>query len=106
MVREKRWELITQEDEDHARALLRERDTSLPRQSTAPTRGLSEDAQFVRGVQQVLRQVNWQDDPFAAIAAKYPEWTRARWDAALAELHAPSGRQAMERLGEVLGAED
>ena len=106
VVREQRWELITQEDEDQARALLRERDAGPARHVAAPTRGLSEDARFVRGVQQVLRQVSWQEDPFVAIAAKYPEWTRTRWDAALAELHAPSGRQAMERLGGVLGAED
>lgn len=87
--------MITQEDEDQACALLRQRDAGCSRQSAAPTRRLSEDARFVRGVQQILRQEGWPADPFLAIVQRYPGWTRARWDAALAELHASSGGQGM-----------
>ena len=93
-------------DRVQARALLRERAAGPACPVTAPRRGLSEDTRFVRGVQQLLRQAGRHDDPFLALVQRYPGWTRTRWDAALAELHASSGGQTMERLGEVMGEED
>jgi hypothetical protein len=84
-----RWAVITQDDEDRARTLLREHATG-PRcqaaTAAAPERTLSDDARFALLATQVLQQAGWLGDPCLAVKQQYPDWTRARWDAAQAEL--------------------
>ncbi len=105
IVRDKRWERITDGDEDEARALLRPRDPRPGCSNAAPTQGLSDDASVVHAVQQLCRQAGSDADPCTALAQHDPTWTRARWDAARAELQGHSGRAGFERLGAVLGEE-
>jgi hypothetical protein len=89
LVRGQHWAVITQEDEDRARTLLREHATGPRRQAAtaaAPERTLSDDARFVRLATQVLQQAGWPGEPLLAVQRQYPAWTRVRWDAAQAEL--------------------
>jgi hypothetical protein len=83
LLRDRRWEVITQEDEEHARALLREhRDGPCPRTrvpATEPEVSLSDDARFVLRAAQVLRQAEWQGELFLGVKFVDPTWTRARW---------------------------
>lgn len=66
LLRDRRWEVITQEDEDRARQLLREhadgprRRAALACDSVVP---MPDDARFVLLAQEVLHQVGWQGDP-------------------------------------------
>ena len=52
----------------------------------APTVPLPDDAHFAHLAQQVLRHAGWQEDPFLLVKRQHPEWTRARWEQAQAEL--------------------
>jgi hypothetical protein len=87
LLRDQRWEVITQEDEDQARRLLREHRDGPLRRHTAeacapvPDAALSDDARFALRAEQVLRQAGW---------------TRERWDAAQATLAQWRLRQAAE----------
>jgi hypothetical protein len=89
LLRDRRWEVITQEDEDRARLLLREHADG-PRRRAAPEGGsvmpMPDDARFVLLAQEVLHQAGWYGDPFLAVKMQYPEWPRARWDEAMAAL--------------------
>jgi hypothetical protein len=89
LLRDRRWEVITQEDEDRARLLLREHADG-PRRRAAPAGDsvvpMPDDARFVLLAQEVLHQVGWQGDPFLAVKMQYLEWTWARWDEAVAAL--------------------
>jgi hypothetical protein len=92
LLRDRRWEVITQEDEDTAHRWLREQAYG-PRRPAMPAAGtpvpavpLSDDAHFAHLAQQVLRAHGWRDDPFLLVHRQYPEWTRARWEQAQAEL--------------------
>jgi len=92
LLRDRRWEVITQEDEDTAHRWLREQAYG-PRRPAMPAAGtpvpavpLSDDAHFAHLAQQVLRAHGWRDDPFLLVKRQYPEWTRARWEQAQAEL--------------------
>ncbi len=92
LLRDQRWEVITQEDEDQARALLRvSRDGSPQRcvpeaYAPGPEAVRSADARFVLRAAQVLRQAGWQGEPFLAVKLHDPTWTRARWEQAQATL--------------------
>jgi hypothetical protein len=92
LLRDRRWEVITQEDEDQAQALLRaQRDDPggrvvPPEQATRPAVPLSDDARFVLLAPQVLRQAGWRGEPFLGVKLQDPTWTRARWEQAQAEL--------------------
>ena len=90
LLRDQRWEVITQEDEDQARRLLREhRDGPPPRTRTpaaVPEVSLSDDARFVQRAEQVLRQAGWQGELFLGVKLVDPTWTRARWEQAQATL--------------------
>jgi len=92
LLRDRRWEVITQEDEDTAHRWLREqaygpRRPAMPAAGTAGTAvPLSDDAYFAHLAQQVLRAHGWRDDPFLLVQRQYPEWTRARWEQAQVEL--------------------
>ena len=93
LLRDQRWEVITQEDEDQARRLLREhRDGPAPRTrapATAPEVSLSDDARFVLRAEHVLRQVGWRGDPFLGVKLVDP---RGR-------AHAGSKRRPRSRSG-------
>jgi hypothetical protein len=99
LVRAQHWAVITQDDEDRARTLLREHATGPQREAAtaaAPARTLSDDARFALLTTQVLQQAGWPGDPFLAVKRQYPAWTRQRWEAAHTEL-------AHWRLGRTLG---
>jgi hypothetical protein len=92
------WRYITGADEDSARRRLRAHDFGMPRVSAQPrplglsssrpveAGGLSEDARIVKAIREATIRAGIFRDPWPAFSAKYPEWTRGRWDAALAEL--------------------
>jgi hypothetical protein len=48
--------------------------------------GLSEDARIVKAIREATIRAGIYRDPWATFQARYPEWDRGRWDAALAEL--------------------
>ena len=104
LLRDQRWEVITQEDEDQARRLLREhRDGPCPRTrapATAPEVSLSDDARFMLRAEQVLRQAGWQGELFLGVKLVDPTWTRARWkqaQATLAQWQKQQGRARWQR---------
>ena len=100
IVRGQRWDLLTDGDEDQARAWLTgppPRPTPPP--AAAPVPALSDDARFVRLTLAILRQEGWSGDPFAAMQQHSPAWTRTRWDAALAEALGRRVGGGLERLG-------
>ncbi len=91
LLRGRRWEVITQEDEDQARTLLREHADGPcrrrpPAAAAVPAMPLSADARFVLLAPQVLRQAGWRGEPFLGVKLQDPTWTRARWEQAQAEL--------------------
>ena len=102
LLQDQRWEVITQEDEDQARALLREHRDGPPRTSYA--RDLRTCTGGARcptthalccGLQQVLRQAGWQGELFLGVKLVDPAWTRARWEqgeATLAQWQKQQGR--------------
>jgi hypothetical protein len=96
LLRDQRWTVLTQADEDTACALLRPSPCQAPRTTVgAPMPRLSDDACFVHGVQQLLRAQGYDADAWPAVAQRFPDWTSARWEAALAELR---GMTAPQRL--------
>jgi hypothetical protein len=96
LIRSGRWEVITQADEDEARARLKRhlRAESGPINSPGNRPGnpppkrpaLSADALVVRQLREVLRQRGIHADPFAAAKHALPDWTRGRWDDAAREI--------------------
>ncbi len=119
LLRDRRWEVITQEDEDTAHRWLREQAYGPPRPAMpapaapAPAVPLSDDAHFAHLAQQVLRHDGWRDDPFLLVKRQYPEWTRARWEQAQAELAQwrplqaqANARRQLASLGALLAVEE
>ena len=88
------WSFLTQDDEDVARVQLRRvlypegASVELPRgEAPRPSPGISADARFVRDVTAQLRQRGIPESSiWRLVNRERPEWTRERWDAALAEL--------------------
>lgn len=102
LLRDQRWEVITQEDEDQARTLLRgHRDGPRRRNAAAcapgPGAPLSDDARFALLAPQVLRQAGWPGAPFLGVKLHDPTWTRTRWDRAQAALAQWQRQQAQAR---------
>lgn len=93
LLRDRRWDVITQADEDTARAWLRTfRDGPPRRAAPAPVAPLlasvvprSVDADVVDAVQRGLPPA-WRDRPFLFLKLHDPTWTPARWAQAQAEL--------------------
>jgi hypothetical protein len=121
LLRDRRWEVITQEDEDTARGGLRDYLYGpAPREQPAaaapppvPGEPLSDDARFVDLAQRVLRQAGWRGAPFLAVKLQYPEWTLQRWEHAQAELTQwrlqqaqANARGQLAGLGVVLAGEE
>ncbi len=113
-----RWEVITQADEDAARMRLKQHFHAPPlRPTIAPsvTRPervlLSEDAVLVQTIRAALKRANHRGDGFPLLKRERPEWTRERWDRALAELEASrsktsEGPKGMTTIGSVVGIFD
>lgn len=92
LVRAGLWHHITQDDEDAAQ-------TRLKRYLYGPSRSevdhapacrerpvpLSADVRFVMAVRQALAERRYRGDPFEVVRREFPEWTRGRWDNAMAE---------------------
>ena len=103
LLREQRWDVITQDDEDQAHRWLREHADGPLRRSAAaagapvPDVPLSDDARFALLVPQMLRQAGWRGEPFLGVKLQDPTWTRARWAQAQAELTQWCVRQAQAR---------
>jgi hypothetical protein len=93
LLRDRRWEVITQEDEDTAQRWLRDAlYGAAPRTApeaaappVAPAVPLSADARYVDAVQRGVPPA-WRDRPFLALKLQDPTWTPARWEQAQAEL--------------------
>jgi hypothetical protein len=103
LLRDRRWEVITQADEDQARRWLREhadgpcrRGAQAPA-ATVPAIPLSDDARLVLLAPQVLRQAGWRGEPFLGVKLQDPTWTQARWAQAQTELTQWRLRQAQAR---------
>lgn len=104
VLRQQAWHLLTQADEDAAHSPLTasERQVlhqlfgrgkeALPRAVVPP---LSLDAQCAREALRLCQTARWQEDPFLAVHAADPAWTRGRWDAARAELEQWQLRQQL-----------
>ena len=81
-------------EEDAARRRLRSVRESEASIWPAPLLGkaenpVSEDAVFLRALRSRLRTFGVADDPFPHLHRERPDWTRERWDRAVAELDGP-----------------
>jgi len=93
LIRRQLWHYVTDRDEDAASARLKQHwyGREGPRQpaplpsSTEPP-ALSKDAFMVRELSRELARAGFQGDAFGWVHRAYPEWTRTRWDHAVAEL--------------------
>ena len=92
LLRRQCWHYVTDRDEDAASARLKQYwyGREGPRLAAPPPRAapplISKDAFMVRELQRELARAGFQGDAFAGVHRLYPEWTRARWDQAVAEL--------------------
>ena len=112
LVRHRKWEFITEGDDEAAHRRIkvhlfgdpREREKTPLAEKPKP-QTLSVDAQFARAVRQIIRQQALSTDPFVVVKQARPEWTKERWDAATKELDdlVLSGLgQAARPVGELL----
>jgi hypothetical protein len=102
VLRQHAWHLLTQADEDAARQVLRAAHGPLTASERAIFRQvfgrhaagppglqvppLSHTAQCAREALRLCQAARWAGDPFTVVKAAEPAWTRARWEAARAEL--------------------
>jgi hypothetical protein len=95
LIRRQLWSYVTDRDEDAASARLKHhwygrasprRPAPLPGSIESPS--LSKDAFVVRELRRELARAGFQGEAFGWVHRAYPEWTRDRWDAAVAELAA------------------
>jgi hypothetical protein len=85
-------------DETAASVRLRRHEQGGPMPAARPSRvasppsrprpSLSDDARLVQAVRAAAAQARYRGDPFPLLRRQQPEWTRERWDLALAELSA------------------
>ena len=85
----------TCDDEDAASVRLRrhlygsarhERRSAPEGTSVGPGPGLSADARLVQAVRAAAARAGYRGDVFPLLKRERPEWTRERWDRAVAEL--------------------
>jgi hypothetical protein len=117
LIRRQLWHYVTDSDEDAASARLKQhwygreslRQPAPPPLSAEPS-ALSKDAFMVRELHRELARAGFQGDAFGWVHRAYPEWTRTRWDQAVAELAtAEQGWQranALTCLGDFTGIGD
>jgi hypothetical protein len=94
LVRGRLWDHVTNSDEDaaherlkaHLYGVRRKREASRPVRPKPVRVELSDDARLVVAVQRVARERRFGSDAFYLVRQVKPEWTRERWDAAVAEL--------------------
>lgn len=94
LVRGRLWGYLTQADEDAAGVRLKRHLFGSPRGTGGSGPGpavavrprLSADAVLVREIGAAMGRAGYRGDPFPALRARDPSWTRARWDGALGEL--------------------
>ena len=93
LIRHQLWHYVTDRDEDAASARLKQHwyGRASPRRPVPPPislapHPLSKDAFMVRELQRELARAGFQGEAFGWVHRLYPEWTRARWDRAVAEL--------------------
>ena len=109
-----RWEFITQADEDAARMRLKLHFHAPPVKPKVPPKArperepLSADAILVQTITEALKRANHRGDGFPLLKRERPEWTRERWDQALAELEASRSRksevpQGITPIGSLVG---
>jgi hypothetical protein len=106
LIHSKRWEVITQADEDeacarlkrHARGSTPERRESL---QPTPSSGLSADARIVERVLEVLRARGIHVDPFAAARRSLDGWDRQRWDRAVEELRSRQSNRGIPGVSSI-----
>jgi hypothetical protein len=100
LIRRRLWHFVTADDEDAAQRRLKEHFYGSTSERRAPvyTRGgLSDDASFVAVLQARMRQRGFYGDVFPLLHVERPEWTRERWELALAELEEGRRKQATAR---------
>jgi hypothetical protein len=101
LVRGKLWHYLTQDDEDRASSRLKlhlfgpRRAVERPAPKVERGPELSLDARLVQAVQAAAARAGYRGDAFPLLRRERPEWTRERWDQALAELE----RSRMQRHG-------
>lgn len=120
LLRDRRWEVITQDDEDTAHRLLRDaRDGPAHRAEPAPVASplapvvpRSKDADVVDVLQRGLPPA-WRDRPFLFLKLQDPTWMLARWEQAQAELAQwrqqqaqANARSQLASLGTLLAVEE
>lgn len=96
LVRGRLWRFLTQDDEDAANARLKRHLHGGPRPPSgpsppaappaAPRPAPSADARLVAAVVGAARRAGYRGEAFYLLKRGRPEWTRERWDRALAEL--------------------
>jgi hypothetical protein len=93
LIRHQLWHYVTDRDEDAASARLKQHwyGRASPRRPVPPPGSLaphplSKDAFMIRELQRELARAGFQGEAFGWVHRLYPEWTRARWDHAVAEL--------------------
>jgi hypothetical protein len=93
LVRDGLWHFATGNDEETASVRIRRHlHEELPQRRIEKTpreglgRGLSDDARLVQAVREGAARARLKGDPFPLLKREKPEWTRERWDRALAEL--------------------
>jgi hypothetical protein len=103
LVRRRKWEYITHDDEDTARRKLNEhlygkpaRELELPVFRRAPE--LSDDARLVQGVRGALLRRGILEDPFPHVQRMKSGWTRERWERAAAEVRKAQAKNTEEEL--------
>jgi hypothetical protein len=108
LVRRRLWHFVTQDDEDRAHRRLRDhcygrREAGRPPALRRPAGALSQDALFVADVSARLSRQGFTGEVFAAVSQALPEWTRDRWEHAMAELSARTREKdhgVLQRMGD------
>jgi hypothetical protein len=92
LVRGGLWHFATDDDETTASVRLRQHLHGFITRGTEQSPGLrqvrllSDDAKLVQALSEMAARSGLRGDPFPLLKREKPEWTRERWDLALAEL--------------------